>query len=90
MEKVKYPLEYIRWVDSCVMGGGPWHPLDEMESTLTLLQGESVGWIIRETDEVLIIVAHITEGEQGAGGFAIPKAAVRERKTCRLGEPMEE
>ena len=56
----------------------------------TVLHGESVGWIITETDEVLIIVPHITECEQGAGECTIPKVAVCERKTCRLGEPMEE
>lgn len=82
METELGPLVKITWVDS-VKGGndGPWS-LKEDILDLTHDEIQSVGWIVRETDESITIVAHVSESEY-SGEMCIPKSAVIKRKKLR-------
>lgn len=72
-------IERITWVDS--YGCGPsWRTLDELPDACIC---NSVGWVIRENEEVLVIAPHYSEPSDGdtvyCGEMVIPIACIRER-----------
>lgn len=71
----KYPIAYVEWVDS--KGMNAWTSLDEIEPSVC--KCISVGFLIKEKDDVLVVVPHITLTEkdnQGDGIIVIPMKAV--------------
>ena len=74
----------VEWIDS----GQPiaaWMFLDNMPR-MEVIECVSVGWLVAETDEVLMLAPNLgdveTEGSaQGSGFIRIPKVAVTRRIT---------
>lgn len=70
----------IEWVDS--HSGRGWQNLDELERKAEPLYCRSVGWLIKETEYVKVIVPHIAGEEngdimiQGCGDMVIPTKAI--------------
>lgn len=73
-------LVLIEWVDSHSCNG--WQPLDEIASVARPVYCRSVGWVVSETKETTVLVAHVS-GERnedlrlyGTGDMAIPRKAI--------------
>ncbi len=70
----------IEWVDS--HSGRGWQNFDELEKKAEPLYCRSVGWLIKETEHVKVIVPHIAGEEngdimlQGCGDLVIPTRAI--------------
>jgi hypothetical protein len=74
-------LVLIEWVDS--HSGRGWQDRSRIEECAQLLRCKSVGWIVSETKEVIVIVPHVSGGDtmlQGLGDLVIPKCAITKRR----------
>jgi hypothetical protein len=76
----KNKLVLIEWLDS--HSGRGWQTIDQLESTAKPLYCRSVGWIVSENEDCMVIVPHIggeKQGEimfQGCGDLTIPTKAI--------------
>ncbi len=69
-------LEFVTWIDSRMTSG--WAEIEDRESTIWPIK--SVGWVVKETDELIHLVPHIgTNPDQGCGDMMIPKIAITRR-----------
>ena len=82
------PLVYVEWVDSATVHG--WHSLDELQRDCTSVLMQSVGWIVKETDDTLMLSAHLHKEtdehdavRMAADATAIPKVAITMRRVLR-------
>ena len=80
-------LVYVAWVDS--HSGRGWNDLENIAAKAEFLHCRSVGWLISETKEVMVIVPHLTSGDgdiivQGCGDITIPKCAIRKVKVIKV------
>jgi hypothetical protein len=68
-----YRFAYIRWFDSHYRPG--WDR-GEVVSKQTICC--SIGWVVAETDELIIIAGHVTDEDepQRCGEMTIPKSAI--------------
>lgn len=87
-KKTKRKLLLIEWVDSHSCGNG-WQKLETVESNQEVLHCRSVGWLLVETDDIVVLVPHIS-GERNTntrlfckGDLAIPKRAITRRTKLR-------
>ena len=85
--RMKYKLVLIEWIDS--HSGRGWKSIEEIEETAEPLHCRSVGWLVKETKHVKVIVPHIG-GEkngniilQGCGDLTIPTKAIIKMTTLR-------
>lgn len=75
-------LELIEWVDS--MGAGSnWSGIEDVEPPEPLVC-LSAGWVVSESEHVVVVVPHRTVQHdvahlQGCGDMTIPKVAIRSR-----------
>lgn len=72
-------LVLVVWVDSCGAESG-WEDIDNF-SHAQIMKCKSVGWLVHEDSERLVLVPHVAlkdDGEflQGCGDMVIPKMAV--------------
>ena len=88
-------LELIEWVDSALDRHG-WKSLDEITARAPIVR--SVGFVVRETAEQIVLMPHLVEAQegiegQGCGEMTIPVVAIRTRakltssSTSRPGRP---
>ena len=67
MKSKKYPLVLVEWDDACNMG--TWH--DEQEIDVWLkdnhFQCQSVGWLVRNTKNFVVIAARVSWGDKQYG-----------------------
>jgi len=78
----KYVVEHIKWVDSA--GNASWTSVAEvLRDKLKLI--ESVGFVLNETDDCVVIVGNIDEAQDDehmthiAHHMFIPKVAIKSR-----------
>lgn len=80
MTEMSNELVLIRWRDA--YGCSPeWRPVDSVKAHP--LFAESVGWIIEDNADSVVVLPHRTKGNencdaQGCGDMTIPKAAITE------------
>lgn len=68
-------LVLVEWVDSKRMSEG-WEYTEDIEPSVVTCQ--SVGWILKENKECIVIMPHMDKNEsQGCGIISIPKCAVK-------------
>lgn len=86
----RQPIEliYLEWVDAAANQG--WHNLDSIRDDATVLLIQSVGWVIRETDQAITLAAHMHKDipengavRQATDPLTIPKAAITMRRMLR-------
>jgi hypothetical protein len=80
-------LVLVEWVDSS--SRHCWTRLNERKGS-ELLRCRSVGWLVEETKEVLVLAPHMSgEGQgvhvMGTGDMAIPRVAVRRVMVLKSG-----
>lgn len=74
-------LVLVRWVDSYGCSAR-WEDIDENFDAPEIVECESVGWLIYEDKNSLVVVPHIVEAtkrtkRQGCGDMTIPRCAVK-------------
>lgn len=81
-------LVYVEWVDSATVHG--WNSVDELQDDCGTVLMQSVGWVIRETEAMLMLAAHMHKDipengavRQAADATAIPKVAITMRRVLR-------
>lgn len=77
-----YPLIVVEWVDSCGLKGGHWGSTEDAKQ-LTPSDCRSVGWLINETDDAIVLAAHVTP-HHVSGEMCIPKVAVTKRWPIKI------
>ena len=81
-------LVVVDWTDSCSMTGGPWHSVESIKEDINKqsLACRSVGWLIAESKDAIVLVAHQAFGtkeaelNQVSGDMTIPKCAIEKMK----------
>lgn len=76
-------LVLVKWTDACggILEG--WRDLSTIRKSTDGVQAESVGWMLRENQKVVIVCPHRTLNEEGVpdsgdGEIRIPKDWVTE------------
>lgn len=87
MDLKELEVRYIAWLDSS--GLGHWESVNNLKK-LGPDQCASVGFVFRETDDVVVLTQGFTsrgpdEPEMGDNSIAIPKFAITESVTLRKG-----
>ena len=77
---VKYKLVYVKWVDSYGCGHA-WGEISDISPAPHYCH--SVGWIVSESDECIVVVPHLSPAhdeigavENGCGDMTIPKVSI--------------
>lgn len=76
----KCPLIWVKWVDSHTFDG--WKDVQDTisEALGAKLMCESCGWLLKETDDRILLVCHRdSECEKVGSIWVIPKCAILER-----------
>lgn len=74
---------YVKWVDSISYGSSVWTNKDvvvKSEAGLPVL--ESVGFLLKETADAVVIAGHVGDGSI-SGDMSIPKVAIKKRRWLR-------
>lgn len=89
MKKIKLgKLVYVKWVDSS--GSNGWQMADLVkDQKLELLNIHSVGWLLKEDNDAILIAPHISDGseihpQQLCGELAIPKLVITKMKEIKI------
>lgn len=89
MEKPRR-LVLVEWADS--NSGTGWQPIDDVENCTYLVLVQSVGWIVAECEDTIVLVPHIA-GEKNAnlrlfacGDITIPKSVIRSIRDLQVVE----
>lgn len=78
----------IEWLDS--HSGRGWQDLDQLEEKAIPLYCRSVGWLVKETKHVKVIVPHIAGEKNGdimiqvCGDLVIPTKAIVKMKLLKI------
>jgi hypothetical protein len=82
-------LVYIEWVDC--HSGREWKSIEDLKEECECLHIKSVGWLVKETKENILIVPTVYNEEIcpnirmfGRGDFVIPKCSIKKRKNLSL------
>lgn len=76
----------VRWLDSAQLEAGDWITIERVTEALNDgFAQSSIGFLIIENDEVLVIARSVSEWKESIekleGVLAIPKAAIIEKST---------
>ena len=76
-------LVLVKWVDACggILEG--WRPLPDIKKAIDGVNAESVGWLLRENQKMVVVCPHRTFDDEGTpdagdGEIRIPKDWVTE------------
>jgi hypothetical protein len=84
----KHKLYLIKWEDS-YSSDNKWKSISGMTKPKRMVC-VSVGWLIKETKNTILIVPHITDIKNknssgtGLGEIVIPNSAIRERRELKI------
>ena len=85
VELTKLQKVHVTWVDSSG-GDTGWEVVESLDDVHgNIITCESLGWILKETDEILTIAHNVSDGHSNAEaqftmGMTIPKVAIIKRK----------
>lgn len=77
--KQYYPV-MIEWADAC--GEPGWHDMDEVQAS-TAMGVRSVGYLVAETKDDVVLASGISADGQVLGYIAIPRAWVKRKMRLR-------
>jgi hypothetical protein len=76
---MNFPLVKITWLDATDIDTG-WHTISEIKEK-TLVAVESVGWLLEETDQKIVLIGCLDRHDENAGrGIIIPKPWITKRE----------
>jgi hypothetical protein len=68
----------IEWGDACDWSPGEWVDLDVLDDgEATACDVVSVGWLVQESEQALVLAMSITEAGDGRGLFVVPTSTVK-------------
>lgn len=79
-EDMEYKINYVYWIDSSSRSG--WNDRPTKDWTMHDLECHSVGWVIQETKELLVIAQSYSNDQHG-DIMAIPKSQIKKRKIIK-------
>ena len=85
VELTKLHKVHVTWIDSSG-GDTGWEPVENLDDVhCNIIICESLGWVLKETDDALTIAHNVSDGHSGAEaqftmGMTIPKVAIIKRK----------
>lgn len=77
------PITVVEWMDSCSLKGGTWNDTEHVEE-LSPHQVRSVGWLLKEDRDVIVLVPHAAQ-HQVSGELCILKGTIVRR--WKLADP---
>ena len=89
MEKARYKIEEITWLDSTQLEGGSWMDVDVARKMMDDLLQRTVGFLVAESKMAVTVARSISEWsdpdtvEKVEGVLVIPKQTIVERRTLR-------
>lgn len=78
MDKSPYSIIEVVWVDS--EAEQDWKPLAEVLEGPKSLECRTVGYLLMETEDRLVLAGSVSIDKQIHGHMTIPKVAIKERK----------
>ena len=79
--KMKYPLVHIEWDDASDLDFG-WKQDEDLKPTEEIIT--SVGFLVKETENHIVLASCVAADGFHNGHFQIPKALIKEQKTLRF------
>ena len=76
-------LVYIEWLDHCSFGSGCWNTKESCENMEPIL-AKTIGWLVKETDEHLVVVSTTLSDNYYGGDSLILKSCIKKRKNVRI------
>lgn len=90
----EFKLAYIKWADSYGVGSS-WEGIDGLKDEVHYCH--SVGWLVKEGKNVLILVPHLSlrnkslgSNSTGCGDMSIPVSAIVDIQYLDIREPLHE
>ena len=76
-------LVEVEWLDYCSMAGSTWNSMEDVKR-LAIIHMESVGYVISDTKDELVLASHISKDlENCSGDMCIMKKAITKMKVLR-------
>ena len=69
----------ITWIDSATHGGG-W-VADEDHQGRGMMTCRSAGWVLEQTEDVVVIAGHMTSEDQAFGVMTVPLICITDWET---------
>jgi len=82
--KPEYTPEWIEWYDHSSYSENAWRTHEEFEA-LGPIRVVSLGFVITENDQSLVIVPHYGENDKGGGEMCILKSDIVVRRLLEVG-----
>jgi len=82
--EMSFKPEWIEWYDHCSLDSNGWRDMSEWDQ-LGPLRIVSIGFVIREDSDVIVLVPHYGENDKGCGDMCILKSAVILRRPLEIG-----
>lgn len=82
MSKPAYPLVEVSWRDHSSFSDGGWSTLDAAQALEPILV-RSVGFLVKDDETFVVLVAHLTTGNCTAGEMCILKSDIVSKKELR-------
>lgn len=82
MKKKPQPV-FVEWRDSCSFGRQCWRSLEDTQEELKPSKIQSVGFLIADEKDRIVLTGHISDGDDESGGFVIPRGCIT--KLTKLG-----
>ena len=78
----KLPPVYVKWIDS--NGGHGWSTLDWIKDNISFSICESIGYLLKEDVDYILLVQSIDDNEHGDNFIAIYKTSILEQRPLRF------
>ena len=69
-------LVVLEWLDSCALHGGTWNDTEDA-AAISPSRCRSVGWILREDKQAIVLASHFAEHQVGGEMCILKKTIVR-------------
>lgn len=76
------PHTMIEWEDASGVASGAWNRMDDIKALKTTMI-RSIGWIVKETKDEVVLVSSVSSSNLGHGEMCIPIGCVRRRWTMK-------
>jgi hypothetical protein len=70
-----FPIVHVTWLDACHISPGEWSGLEEVKKT-GLAKVETIGMLLHDGKNFVVIGHSFSEGEDVGGGFVIPRGSI--------------
>lgn len=76
----EYKPIFVRWLDHSAFDSNNWHEMSSTMSDITPFEVVTLGYLLKEEEDYIIVASTITSNENTLGEFCILKACIKERR----------